>query len=55
MSLLVLIMVVLIVLAIALYGAKLLPIDGRMIQLIQLVMIAIAIAIVYIVSKAGLA
>ena len=46
------ILAVLIIVALALYATQLLPIDGRIALLIQLVIIVIAI--VYIASAAGL-
>lgn len=52
MSLLLFILIVLIVLALAIYASGLLPgIDGSILRLIQLVMVAIAI--VFIVHRAG--
>lgn len=46
------ILIVLLVLALALYAVQLLPLDGRILMLIQVVMIVIAI--LYIVRAAGL-
>lgn len=46
------ILIVLIVLGLALYATQLIPLDGRLTLLIQVVLIVIAI--VYIASAAGL-
>lgn len=52
MSLLVTILIVLLVLGLALYAVQLLPLDGRILLLLQIVLIVIAI--IYIVRAAGL-
>lgn len=49
---LIVILIVLIVLGLALYAVQMLPFDGRILMLIQVVMIVIAI--LYIVRAAGL-
>lgn len=51
MGLLIFILVVLVVLSLALYAAKLMPGDAQMIRLIQL--ICIVIAVVVIAQRAG--
>ena len=47
------ILIVLLILALALYGVRLLPLDGTITLLIQVVLVVIAI--VYIAQAAGLA
>lgn len=50
---LVTILIVLVLLGLAIYGTRLLPFDGRIVVLIQIV--CVVIAIIYIAQAAGMA